>query len=126
MWMRYMSDEEIEEYREELEESEDEEFDAEPIIDLTAEAASEAEIERLRGHLSGDREMFVEEIFGGSARAFDEAVENIAAYKSWRDVSKFIENEIFKRNLVDMYSEPAVDFTDCLQNYFLEKQNRNK
>ena len=127
MWMRYMSDEEIEEYRQQEEESEagEEDFIEEPIIDLTNENASEGEIERLRGHLSADRELFVEEIFGGSDRAFDEAVEKIAAYESWRDVSKFIEKEIFKRNLVDMYSEAAVDFTDCLQNYFLEKQNRN-
>ncbi|NIT57007.1 MAG: hypothetical protein GWN00_12455, partial [Aliifodinibius sp.] len=54
------------------------------------------------------------------------AIEDIAAYDSWQDVSKYIEKDIFKRNLVDMYSEAAVDFTDRLQSYFLEKQNRNK
>jgi hypothetical protein len=93
---------------------------------LTNENATDEEINELKEQLSGDRELFVEEIFRGSDRAFDEAVENIATYDSWRDASKYIEKDIFKRNLVDMYSEPAVDFTDRLQSYFLEKQNRNK
>jgi hypothetical protein len=128
MWMRYMSDEEIEEYKKKQEEGEVDEdgFIEEPIIDLTNEDASEKEIDKLRSELSGDREMFVEEIFGGSDRAYDEAVEDIAGYDSWRDVSKYIEKDVFKRNMVDMYSEPAVDFTDRLQSYFLQKQNRNK
>lgn len=131
MWMRYMSDEEIEEYKKELGAEEDENVDEdgfidEPIIDLTKEDASDEEIKNLRDMLSDDEELFVEEIFRGSDRAFDQAIEDIAAYDSWRDVSKYIEKDIFKRNLVDMYSEAAVDFTDRLQSYFLEKQNRNK
>jgi len=139
MWMRYMSDEQAEEYkREQQEETEDESettgdenvdedgFIDEPIIDLTQDEVSDKEIETLKNQLADDRELFVEEIFNGSERAYDEAVEEIAAYDSWRDVSKYIDKEIFKRNLVNMYSEPAVDFTDRLQGYFLDKQNRNR
>ena len=128
IWMRYMSDEEIEEYKKKQEEGEVDEdgFIEEPIIDLTNEEASDEDIEMLRKQLSDDRDLFVEEIFGGSERAFDQAVEEIAAYSNWSDASKYIEKDIFKRNLVDMYSEAAVDFTDRLQSYFLEKQNQNK
>lgn len=139
MWMRYMTDEEVEEYqRRQQGESEEESkaaadehvdedgFIDEPIIDLTREKASNDEIEILKNQLSDDREAFVEDIFNGSERAYDEAVEEIAAYDNWRDVSRYIEKDIFKRNLVNMYSEPAVDFTDRLQSYFLEKQNRNR
>ena len=131
MWMRYMSDEEIEEYKKEYGAEEDEKVDEdgfidEPIIDLTKEDASDEEIKNLSDMLSDEEELFVEEIFRGSDRAFDQAIGDIAAYDSWRDVSKYIEKDIFKRNLVDMYSEAAVDFTDRLQSYFLEKQNRNK
>ncbi|WP_138431555.1 hypothetical protein [Fodinibius saliphilus] len=130
MWMRYMSDDEIEEYQKEQQEQDKEPdedgFVEEPIIDLTQEDASEKEIRNLQEQLSGDRERFIENIFRGSERAYEEAVEDIAAYASWRDASKYIEKDIFKRNLVDMYSETAVDFTDRLQSYFLEKQNRNK
>jgi len=139
IWMRYMSDEEIEEYqKEQQEQAENEEqheqvedeveegFIDDPVIDLTNEDASDQEIENLRNILNSDRDLFVEEIFRGSDRAYDEAVEDIAAYNSWRDVSKYIEKEVFKRNLVDMYSEAAVDFTDRLQTYFLEKENQSK
>lgn len=128
MWMRFMSDEEIEEYRKK-EESEDG-FDEEPIIDLTKEDATDKETEKhevneLKDFLDSDRDLFVEHIFGGSERAFDDALEDIAGYDSWSDVSKFIEKDVFKRNHVDMYSEAAVDLTDQLQTYFLDKENDN-
>lgn len=126
IWMRFMSDEEIEEYnrRKQQEDQADEVeegFIDDPIVDLTDEEASDEEINNLRNRLSGNRDFFVEEIFGGSERAFDEAVENIAPYNNWREASKFIEKEIFKRNHVDVYSEAAVSFTDQLQNYFFAK-----
>ncbi len=130
MWMRYMSEEEIEEYKkQELEEPEIEDEDTDddgfiddPIIDLTNEEASDEEIEELSNMLSDDRDLFVEEIFRGSDRAYDQAIEDIAAYDDWQSASKYIQKDIFKRNLVDMYSEEAVDFTDRLQSYFLRKQ----
>lgn len=128
IWMRYMSDEEIAEYEQQQREEEEEVeegFIDDPIIDLTEEDASEKEIEALRDQLSGERELFVEKIFGGSERAFDEAIEEIATYDTWRQASKYIEKDIFKRNLVDMYSESAVSFTDQLQSYFIGKQNQN-
>ncbi len=123
IWMRYMSKEEIEEYEKEQQQQKTDEdgFIEEPIIDLTKENSSDEEVKKLSKLLKSDRELFVEEIFRGSDRAYDEAVENIAAYSSWSDVSKYIEKDIFKRNLVDMYSEAAVDFTDRLQTYFLKK-----
>lgn len=107
-------------------ETEEDGFIEEPIIDLTRdEETAEREIRELQKQLSTDRDLFVENIFRGSERAFDEAIEEISTYESWQEASKYIEKDIFKRNLVDMYSEAAVDFTDQLQTYFLEKQNRN-
>lgn len=131
MWMRFMSDEEIEKYKKDhkVEEDEDlneDEYMDDPIIDLTEEDVTEEETEAVYRLLSDDREMFVENIFRGSDRAFDQAIEQLAAFDNWRDVSKYIEKDIFKRNMVDLYSEAVVEFTDRLQSYFLEKQNRNK
>ncbi|MDZ7681943.1 MAG: hypothetical protein U5J63_09610 [Fodinibius sp.] len=138
IWMRYMSDEEIEEYNKKQQQQEkqgeqeyqqnevEEGFIDDPVIDLTNQDSLDQEIQNLRDILQNDRDLFVEEIFRGSERAYEQAVEDIAAFDSWRDVSKYIEKEIFKRNLVDMYSEAAVDFTDQLQTYFLEKQNKSK
>jgi len=128
IWMRYMSDEEIEEYQQEQEDQEqpEEEFDEEPIIDLTQEDDGDEEVDRIFDLLESDRDLFVEDIFRGSERAFEQAVEDIAGCDSWREVSKYIEKDIFKRNLVDMYEEAAVEFTDRLQTYFLEQENKSK
>ena len=123
-----MSDEEIEEYQQEQEDQDqpEEEFDEEPIIDLTQEDDGDEEVDRIFDLLESDRDLFVEDIFRGSERAYEQAVEDIAACDSWREVSKYIEKDIFKRNLVDMYEEAAVEFTDRLQTYFLEQQNQSK
>jgi len=130
MWQRFLDPEqgeEAEEGEEEQdqpsgEESGHEGYIEEPIIDLTKEEDSEAEeTDHLWNSLGDEKDRFVEEIFRGSERAFEEALEELSGFESWRGASRFIEKDIFKRNLVDMYSEAAVDFTDRLQTYFLEK-----
>ncbi len=128
MWQRFMSPEQLEESRrreqEAEEEDEDEGFIEEPIYDATAsDEPDEDEIEQLRELLEDEREQFVKDIFRGSERAYEEATAEIAGKDDWRSASKYIEKEVFKRNLVDMYSEAAVDFTDRLQSYFLEKSD---
>lgn len=132
MWQRFLDpgqeeDEEKDEEDEERkptsgEESVDEGYIEEPIIDLTKEEEpGQEEADHLWNSLEDEKDRFVEEIFRGSERAFEEALEELSGFESWRGASRFIEKEIFKRNLVDMYSEAAVDFTDRLQTYFLEK-----
>lgn len=148
MWMRFVDPEEQAEEEEQLSgivndedgESDTEEWEEdavedgfidEPIIDLRKDEKSSGgeevsqEREKLYEQLASDRELFVDEIFRGSERAFEEAIEEISTYKTWKSVSKYIQKDVFKRNLVDMYSEAAVEFTDRLQSYFLEKQNHN-
>lgn len=125
MWQRFMSSDELEELAEQEEESgyeaDFEGYEEEPIFDLSMEKQpTEEEVAHLRSALQDEQDYFVEQIFGGSERAYDEAVEKIAAKKGWRDASRFIEKEVFKRNMIDMYSEEAVDFTDRLHNYFIE------
>ena len=125
MWQRFMSSEELDQLAEEDKESSYEnEFIEEPIFDLNMEKEpSEEEIAALRKVLQDEQDYFVQKIFGGSERAYDEALEKIASKKGWRDASRFIEKEIFKRNMIDMYSEEAVEFTDRLHNYFLENSD---
>lgn len=146
MWQRFMSEEELELDNEEdndnepgdifsetgaevAEESEDEEAgdkQDKPVFDLIFDLSEnqepdEEEVTSLRKVLQPERDYFVEEIFGGSDRAFDEALEDIASKKDWRNASRYLENEVFKRNMIDMYSEQAIEFTDRLHNYFLKK-----
>lgn len=139
MWMRFFNEEEDTDsenrvvsdedtgnsFKRDSENIDEDGFIDEPVIDLTSRPQPFAkERKELLELLSDDRELFVEEIFGGSNKAFDEAVDEIISYENWRSASKYIEKEVFKRNLINIYSEPAVNFTDRLQSYFLEKQNR--
>ncbi|GAA5522902.1 hypothetical protein Asal01_02870 [Fodinibius salicampi] len=140
IWMNYMSEEDktaLEEqdevpeelsvtgYEEETDAPVDEDgFIEEPIIDLREEESPEEETSDLSKYLSDERDRFVEEIFGGSDQAYDKAIEKIASYENWRSASKYIQKEVFKRNMVNLYSKTAVNFTDRLQNYFLKKENQ--
>ena len=103
-------------------------FIDEPIIDLTEEdEGTDRERERraLMAFLSDDKSYFVEEIFGGDEMAYMNALEDLTNFSQWRSASKYISSEIFRRNFIDIYSEPAVDFTDRLQTYFLQKNNED-
>lgn len=121
MWMRFFNEEEAEPGFS----PEEATPDGNGILDQPAPDLREPAKDELLKWLSDNRDLFVEEIFGGSDHAFNEAVEEIITYKNWRNASKYIEKEVFKRNLINIYSEVAVNFTDRLQSYFLEKQNQN-
>ena len=123
MWKAYMGEED-EDAADEDENVDEDGFIDEPIIDLTKESDdSRAESEKIEEWLKDDRDRFVESIFGGSDSAFDQALIDIAQKNEWKEASKYIEKEIFARNLVDMYDEAAVDFTDRLHTYFKEYQS---
>lgn len=123
MWQRFMSSEELRDFEEEETFiSAESDFIEEPLFGTaTEDQLGEAEISKLKNRLSDEREYFVEKIFRGSEEAFEEALAKIAAKKEWRGASRYIEEEIFRRNLVDMYSEEAIDFTDRLHSYFNER-----
>ena len=91
-----------------------------PLIDLTVTESDVETAELMIGWLKDDEERFVSQIFGGSDKAYEEALIDLNQLENWKQASRFIEKEIFARNLVDMYDEEAVDFTDRLQAYFDE------
>lgn len=67
-----------------------------------------------------DRQRFIEVIFGGAESAYDLAIEDLESILDWKLASRYIEKEIFSRNMIDMFEETAIDFTDRLQSYFIE------
>lgn len=94
-------------------------FIDEPIIDLTKDTdTGDEKIEMIEEWLSDDRQRFVSSIFSGSDMAYESALSEIVDFDSWKSAYQYIEKEIFARNMVDIYDEDAVDFTDRLQNYF--------
>lgn len=118
MWKRFLEKDDLD-----GEEDDDEdEISDEPIIDLTVDPEKEAQEQAspLMKWMESDRERFVRDIFSDSDDAFDEALFDIAALDDWKSATRYIEKEVFSRNLVDMYDEAAVDFTDRLHTYFME------
>lgn len=134
MWQKFMSSQDLEEDegeedRENRTPAKDEEFEDEeeeaPLIDLTKEEGPGSErVQQLKKKLQTDRQRFVDDIFNGAEEAYEQALEEISGRDDWQTASRYIEKDIFKRNLVDMYSETAVDFTDRLHSYFIEAENK--
>lgn len=115
MWKQFIK-------KDNLDGEEDDEISDKPIIDLTVDPEKEAEEQAspLIKWMESDRERFVRDIFSDSDGAFEEALYDIAALDDWKSATRYIEKEVFSRNLVDMYDEAAVDFTDRLHSYFME------
>jgi len=125
IWQRFMALDDEEENQTVETEYEDDYLD-EPFANLTENKDSgDIKEENIRQLLQENKHDYVEELFGGSERAYQQALQKIAKENDWKWASKLIEKHIFKLHMVNIYTETAVDFTDRLQTYFLEKQNHN-
>ena len=83
---------------------------------------SEATAEELMKWISDERKRFVDGIFSGSEKAYEESLEDIALLDDWKSASRFIKDEVFNRNHIDIFDEVAVDFTDRLHTFFKERK----
>ncbi|MEX0681166.1 MAG: hypothetical protein WD097_07265 [Balneolales bacterium] len=81
------------------------------------------DISDIRSHVKDMEEEFIQELFGGDENVFIEALEQIAKHDSWKQAGTFISREIFDRNMVDIYSDTAIYFTDRMQTYFLDRKD---
>lgn len=87
-----------------------------------AESVSAEELEKIRSYIKDMEEEFVSELFGGDEGAFLEAIEHISRLSDWKEAGTYISKEVFDRNLIDIYSDTAIYFTDRMQTYFLERE----
>ncbi len=95
IWMRFMQSQELEEEDHANEQNgqessdEEQEYLDEPVVDLTDTADVEAEeLERL---LTDQKQYFIDELFDGSAQAYEESLQEIAQKETWKEASKLIE-----------------------------------
>lgn len=142
MWRSFLERDDIEtesgyEYEEEITENEPEEEDEadseieddegfieEPIYDLTTtEPDPEEKLEEVSKWLDDEKGRFVQEIFGNSEIAYEQALFEIMDFDDWKSASHYLEREVFARNRVEVYDEAAVDFTDRLHSYFMEHKS---
>lgn len=100
----------------------DEPEDTPPIIDASSDDEHVIYLtdraKKLLDLLEPNFETFVVEIFLNDELDFYKHLENIATYDQWRSAGRYITRDIFDRNRIDLYSEPAVMFTDAVQEFF--------
>lgn len=78
--------------------------------------------EDLKNRLADEKTNYIKELFSEDEPAYEYAIEHISKFRNWREAGKYLTNEIFRRNTIDMYSDTAVDFTDRLHKYFIERE----
>ena len=80
------------------------------------------ELEKIRSYAKDMEDEFISELFGGDEGAFLETIEHITRLSDWKEAGSYISKEVFDRNLIDIYSDTAIYFTDRMQTYFLERE----
>jgi len=91
-------------------------------VDYKREALTKQD-EDLRVYLMGQEVYLIEEVFGGSEKKYQKALDKIVQFQDWEKAADFIQDEVFMKNKIDMYNEAAIEFIDQLQSYFKEFKN---
>ena len=68
----------------------------------------------------GKRELFVRELFGGSRTDYQHVLERLREAPDWSRASQIIAEDVFRKHKVNIYSEPAVAFTDAVEAQYQE------
>ncbi|HEX7070811.1 MAG TPA: hypothetical protein VF190_08390 [Rhodothermales bacterium] len=81
---------------------------------------SELEANVLGDRAARDRDLYVRSLFGGSREEYEEVLDLLSRARSWSEASRVIANEVFRRHHVNIYSDPAVSFTNAVEARFEE------
>lgn len=126
MWAQFLSKDQMEvmmaKREDEPEESindslyvEDE--DDELIIETQEETS---ETLPLIDYLQKDEKSWIKALFAGKDNAYSKAIQTMEQFDNWKQASEYVEENIFSKKEVDMFSEEAIEFIDALQTYFKE------
>ncbi len=88
--------------------------------EVPAPAASRpTSLSDLEARVLGDdgerRGWFVDELFAGSSDEYHRTLAALDAACSWTEATEIIARDVFRRHRVNIYSEPAVAFTDAVE-----------
>jgi len=89
-----------------------------PSTELSLEAIENAV---LGSEGSRNRELFIKALFGGNPVAYTQVLRQLYHASTWAEASQIIAQEVFRRYQVNIYSEPAVSFTEAV-----ERRYRNR
>lgn len=105
-----------------------EEAGATPSPPASEAAASEAaaSLEPLERAVLGDRgpsnrDLFVRELFGGSHDDYRQTLRRLREAPNWTRASQIIAQDVFRAHRVNIYSEPAVLFTNAVEDRFRQR-----
>lgn len=62
-------------------------------------------------------------LFSGSEDAYENILAELQSVDSWNDASSLIAERVFLPHQVNIYSEPAVTFTDLVEARFQENSS---
>ena len=67
---------------------------------------------------SSNRALFIENLFNGSAQAYQQLLKQLHTTESWSQASALIADEVFKKNNVNIYSPAAIMFTESVEEQY--------
>ena len=82
---------------------------------LTADAPVEEAEAAVLGPAAENRAWYIEHLFDYDEDAYDRVIGLLARSRSWTDATQIIGREVFRRYKVNIYSEPAVSFTEAVE-----------
>lgn len=93
---------------------------ARPESDLTRPTASMEDLERavLGSRGARNRDLFVRHLFSGDRDEYESTLRKLQHIRSWSEASKVIARDVFLKHQVNIYSDPAVAFTDAAESRY--------
>lgn len=70
------------------------------------------------GSAAARRKMFIRELFKDDLVQYESVLRRLSQASDWSTASRLLANEVFRANKVDIYCEPAVAFTNAVENRF--------
>ena len=85
---------------------------------MSGGASGSSNLEEIRSYVTDMEKEFISELFNGDKNAYLMALDEISQLNSWSQAGQFISREVFEQNVIDIYSDTAIYFTDRMQTYF--------
>lgn len=65
-----------------------------------------------------NRDLYIQALFNGDTSAYRRVLGRLRTTESWSEASQIIARDVFRANQVNIYSDPAVHFTDAVEATF--------
>ena len=82
---------------------------------MTNARFEDLEMEVLGPRGARNRELFIRHLFAGDRNEYESTVRKLQSIGTWAEASKVIAQEVFLKHQVNIYSDPAVAFTDAAE-----------